>query len=1569
MDKNNCKKQNPLQKIISRTYVSLKESSLNSTLLYFLSYFLNLMNVIVIIDIIFNYKRDFLNVYNFLYFICPIFYFEVLNCVIQKSSNPTIVNSTRYEYDQIYKLGVKTFKITPYEQKNFYDYNYYGLVYLIIICLFYYVHYIKNDNCFFKFLKKLGAYIIHITYDTLYFVSLLIFNRTVFLQFSDDFDEIDYKFIFDVIIFLLFNISVFIYYSIYIYAFGPNEIYYFVQSKIFLSQFVLGEIGCLLIVIRLNNQFTILFELIWSLIYIYNFYKRAKYYKNDIHKSTVNKIFFFGKILVFSLFIVRFISVCLINFLHNEKVFKILESILIVILVFVLFFYLTKKSEQTNLAKIETNIKEGNFDFFEEAIQLFNPIIHFFSSKINTNRVLEKNKENFFLSYKEDLKNYFCLSKEDYDVLSGGNEGIISVFTSIDLNNNSRNVSSTSTMNVEGNDYNIILTVLISLFTNFYKIAKNRNDIFGKIAMEVLIYIKVLLYFISDDKTFRATYYLKKFIYSDKYDKSHFLIHSIFKYLINHFKKVEKKNDENSLEYLIYFNRLNIEYLKIIKSFKKIIKSFLKSKKEIIRVIDSQSSLIGESLDEIISLYEKSSDSVKIKEQPENEKFKLIEDIMFNANIDKSFEFFDLNSLDSIVDKNNYFLILFQKGCFTVKKAPLVYSQVTGYKTSKLIDNPSINIFPYIMRKSESKYIKSTLLNKKSVKEETVLETSEHYLVTVKLNYNLLPSYNAKLYIVCLLETIHFPDDSNYILMQSNGVCVQYGMFFKNYLGFINQIKRLNILSIFGIKDFNVKKAYNQTFNVNISELLLNVKAHLVRDSGWPNTEISSCLKKIKDNFKNSKLMKVEFILKRIYKVKNGEIYLMQVLFNELKLSIIEQKKIEFETIVAGYINTPLNGTSMNASHSGSSVLSYKIIKESSWNISNKKKENMNLARTAIDRISFIYNLFLIILAIIICVLIKIFSNQFYNEYIKMINLREMNFGYFSSLFFIVNMVRLPNSGYFYDRLNNEYISKIEGYNISLGDYYQSLLQEKAISLSEKNKLFKKNFTSMKKSSKLYKAIFDSQFEILLHDGNIQKVSYGECFDLPKNYFYILSQVEGFYLDMPLINYENITFTIHYLNENQQFLLCSMYNFFNFILKFNDVLYVCKQNFKNAFKKYKLLMYIFFLGFLIFNIFSIILLYLSIEITNRKISDIIEKVTKLTKKGKNYLEEKLRYSKLIILNEIKCSTVLEKLKEINPNNKVKQPSSQNQIMMNSPVRDDEITQNNEEDDKDDMYLVKFSFNKKKKKYIFKSYCETIKTLIFLGMIYIIFLCIGLPIIIMFFNKIYLKRKETESVQDLQEIILGYYLDLRISIYINNTELQEQIKLFKDTTNYLFDNYTETKRLLTKENITKTINFMDSINANGYEGCEILLAKDKYYYSVIKICSVEPLLQTKVETMINGFVNQIRSDFLSFNQTSRMDYFIIYYFHSITFQFNNLLLIIYLNNYLQDLEYRYILPELQKNINGLTDFLVIIFVIMVITEILYYIGSNIFILRKISSSLNDYKIIEKFFIYEDNTQKK
>ena len=92
MDKS--KKQKFLFKIISRIYVSIKDNSQNSNLLFFIGYIFGLMNTILIIDIIFNYKRDFLNIYFFLYYINPTLYFEILNCKLTK--NGIKVNSTRY---------------------------------------------------------------------------------------------------------------------------------------------------------------------------------------------------------------------------------------------------------------------------------------------------------------------------------------------------------------------------------------------------------------------------------------------------------------------------------------------------------------------------------------------------------------------------------------------------------------------------------------------------------------------------------------------------------------------------------------------------------------------------------------------------------------------------------------------------------------------------------------------------------------------------------------------------------------------------------------------------------------------------------------------------------------------------------------------------------------------------------------------------------------------------------------------------------------------------------------------------------------------------------------------------------------------------------------------------------------------------------------------------------------------------------------------------------------------------------------------------------------------------------
>ena len=1556
MEQDNEKKLNIFSKIISDIYVSIKEKSLNASELFFFSSVFELTNKILIIDIIFNYKRTFQNIYFFLYFISPTFYFEVLNnneFMLKKNAN----RLNNYTKDQVNLLANKYFKVDIYEQKDFYNYRFFGIIYLIVLLLLLLMNLIKKDNCIINIIKKIGSYLFYITFCTFSHLFLLIYNRGVFIQFSDSYYEIDYTFIYDVALFLLYNILHYLFYNIFIYAYGQNETYYFLTSKIFIATFSLNELGIFLFIIRLNIKYSILFQLIWSVIYIYEYIVIIQVYRDSLHQSTFQKISFFFQTFVFSIFIVRFVTLFLIKYLKYEKTFKILEGILIILVVIVLYFNLNSPSKTISLTKLKDDLIKENNEFFKGTNQLFIPLFKFFSSKTTSNKA--KYRENFFMRYKEDLKNHFCNSKEDYLILCNGNEELIEKFSNSDL---IKNKESRSTINLmEQKENSIILIVLLQLINNFYKIAKEKSYLFGKLAMETLVYNKVLLFAIMDEKTFRAQYYLKKFMYSEKFKNADILISSIFLYLSFHFIKLEKKNDDNSMEYMIYFNYLNFHYLNIVKAFKYILKSFTKSQKELLKIIDKQSINIGHSLDSIIDMIYSSYDSMKIKEQAENEKFKLIEDIMFNSNFDKSFEFFDLNSLDSVVEKNNFFLILFENGKFIIKKAPLTYFELTGIKTSKMINAPSINIYPYIMRKSQEKYIKNTILSKKLLREECVLETSENYIINVKLCYSALPTFHGQLFLICTLEPILFPDDSNFILMQSNGICNEYGLFFKNYFGFNNQLKRLNFLTVLGIKEYIPDKNISQTFDVNLNEFISNIKVHLVRDSGCQNSEISQILKKIRENFKSLKIIKVTFNFKKKFQIKGDEIYLLQIVFEDLKLKILNEKK-KLETIDPGFILTPNNG-SMTASHSGNSVLSYKIIKENSWNITNKKKETIGIAKNTIDRISFIYNLFLVIVAIVICIIIKLFSNQFYNEYIKMIVLREMNLAYFSNVFYVTNMITLTDGEEIYDSLNIEYHTFIKNYNISLLDYYQYNFQQRALKLLTVSNYFKNNYSSLSSHSQLYQEFNEKPFIVIRPNGEYDNVTYYHAFDLPKNYFYILSQQDEFNITIPFITIDSIGQILSSLNEFQQYILCTINNCFNFLLTLNRVLISSKNIFKNSLKNYKVIMYSVFIVFLFLNIFSIFLLYLSIEMTNKKMYQITEKIMKLTQRGKNYLEKKLKYIKHIIQNELKPSIAIEQLKEINPASK---PKIANNAQLALTHQMKEINPN--DDDKDDMYLIKFNTNQKKKIYHFIAYIQSFKTLLLLGSIYLIFIVITFPIMTSLFKKLEIKRRETQAIQDLQELLISYYIGIRLSIALNSTDLQLKLGIFGSMTDNIFSNHTEAKRLMITENVKSTINYLNKINDNN-NSCEFLLENNEYKYGLMLICNFEPLMQTKVETMISGFINQLRSEFLNYNQSEKYENNLIEYFHSRTFQFNNLQVIIFFMNYLNDLEYKYTLPDLQGNINTLMLFLVIMFIIMVITEIIYYFSSSIFVLGRMFSSFNDYKVIEKFFLYDEVSNKK
>ena len=77
--------------------------------------------------------------------------------------------------------------------------------------------------------------------------------------------------------------------------------------------------------------------------------------------------------------------------------------------------------------------------------------------------------------------------------------------------------------------------------------------------------------------------------------------------------------------------------------------------------------------------------------------------------------------------------------------------------------------------------------------------------------------------------------------------------------------------------------------------------------------------------------------------------------------------------------------------------------------------------------------------------------------------------------------------------------------------------------------------------------------------------------------------------------------------------------------------------------------------------------------------------------------------------------------------------------------------------------------------------------------------------------------------------------------------------------------------------------------------------------------------------------------------------------------------VYFKNYLNAIQYDYTFPSFEKYILKLSDFLIIMFIIMVATEILNYILSAIFILGKLTSSVKNFEIMNKFFLDEEKSK--
>ena len=367
-----------------------------------------------------------------IYFLNPLFYFEVLNNLLisdyssssnlSSESQSNLMDPSKYEKDQISLLFNKYLNIKVHEPGYFSSYLIFRALFLVLIIVSFIINMININHSIINLLRNILTFFIFLIFQPFMQILLIFYNRPFFSQLSDVRKNLGLNNIFDLIILIIFNSFSFIYYDFFIYSFGLNHVEYFDHKNYYNLEWFLMITNSVIIIIRYNIRFSIFFQLLWSITFCNIFYIKSLYYVYNIKKNKKVKFFYFLDLLSFSFFIIRFISLFLINKLGELRIFKSFELLEICFLTLCLFYFFNSRKKITTISFFIKNLEKRSQNCYLQIKQYFNPINDFFFEQPINVKITEKVKEKLLKEYENDIKNYFCSNQIDYNIISGGNE-------------------------------------------------------------------------------------------------------------------------------------------------------------------------------------------------------------------------------------------------------------------------------------------------------------------------------------------------------------------------------------------------------------------------------------------------------------------------------------------------------------------------------------------------------------------------------------------------------------------------------------------------------------------------------------------------------------------------------------------------------------------------------------------------------------------------------------------------------------------------------------------------------------------------------------------------------------------------------------------------------------------------------------------------------------------------------------------------------------------------------------------------------------------------------------------
>ena len=1265
------------KKILKRIFKSIENNSPKNKIFFFLIKMIELTNIIIVIDIIFKYKNNKINSDFFIYFINPIFYTEILLNKFSNNSeiydNNCFLTEDKYNNQQISLISKKYFNINIYKESCYLLNKLYLFIIILFINLLFFILSLKIKYYkFVSYIKKLCSIILYILFKILAIPLLYIFNKKFFLQFSNDYIDIKYNFCLDFFLLVYFNYIFYLFYFYFIYSYNKTFSIVLVNNNLHSFYFIVNELSCIIIVLRFNT-YSIIIELFWTLMFFLLFKLETKHYLLRMRKKNYEEINYAFLLLILCYFLIKGIN--LICHIKKSKIEKYL-NIAILLFLFIFFYYLIINLKRiTQLSDLIKYYNKKDDFILYVCYQIFEPLLSFFYHLLYDGKNLFKDgllKEH----YRENFK-LFCKNNEDLNYLEDYKDKFIFNFEhSNSLKEEQKVLTIRNNMNNDKDYIDILLFIIkknekkIKLENSF---VKNKYYNFFKKLEKVLIFYKILIYFILDNDTFRAQYFLKKFLYKKKSVLS-FLSLSIFS-IINKMLKIfeEKNKDEiNPTSFLIIFQTLNDEYLKLLKHFEDILSNFKSSKIEIYKTIDLNVYKIKRSLKRIYKICSgKFKDN--LMKQTENEKFMLIENILFSYKFEHNLNFFDISNLDQFVEKNNSFLIMIENDEFIIKKVPLFYSELTDIDIILINNKNFYLIFPPCIAISLIKKIKKMLFKFKNYNLETVVLDSNNFLLGVNLYFKILPTLKGNNYIICKIENANQLISNSYAIVNQNNVFKYISQFYYNFFG-IKDISNLNLnlFKLFGIHDIDLKYDINlnnidnnkdeiiyiKKYNFTYRELYKNAMKFIKKEKFVIQNDFEEKIKKLFSKSKQNNTLTIDVINKEkfINFETNEDIYLFKLNFKGLPIyeNEIGNNTILEETFILNAKVLEQNNN-FNVSMISKSIASSKIQnsaigdidadKKIFWRIINyKDSKGFFKEKNIYSKISLLYNFILIIMAILLLIYINKETNYYFQINYCLVDLRMIKINFLYGIFFMLHIIKIQDyEKYNISYINDEYTKNIKDYDFNINNFINNLYKNFVDNLFDLFEDYKLNFYTLNSNNKFQKIIYD-EYEILFIDG-YKKYNFINLFEIYIDFFYIYNENYKIGFNYTIVNYNKIP---EYINKNlssnyNQMYYLIIYNFNTILNYLNDVIEQAVKIYNDIYKSYTIKVYIIIIIFFFLNFISIVIIILSMKIEKKKIVKIIESMVKIENYEKENLFIKIFFCRKIILNEIKPSLAINEL--------------------------------------------------------------------------------------------------------------------------------------------------------------------------------------------------------------------------------------------------------------------------------------------------------------------------------------